>query len=138
MRKNCYFNFYRSFHDIWDLFHELLAASVTEKYAVTPFDYIRHAQILRMNTCGFKFYCKNNAISKNTQNTRSILIYNRVDKKQIIYDKIDDYQNIIIFLKWIISIIYFMMIKEKKRFWFWICKWRIKIHHKKVYFFLSR
>lgn len=58
---------------------------------------------------------RHNAISKNIQNTRSVLIYNRVDKKQIIYDKIDDYQNIIIFLKWIISIIYFMMIKEKKK-----------------------
>lgn len=41
--ENCYFNFYYSFHDVRDFSHDLLVASVTEKYGVTPFDYIRHA-----------------------------------------------------------------------------------------------
>lgn len=61
---------------------------------------------------------------------------NRVDKKQITYDKIDDYQNIIIFfLKWIFNNLFYGDEGKKKKILDLWKKNELKIHHKKVYFF---
>lgn len=64
---------------------------------------------------------------------------NRVDKKQITCDKIDDYQSIIIFFfKWIFNNLFYGDEEKKKRFW--ICERRMNLRYiiRKYIFFLSR